>query len=69
MMKSASLKPFTIGLRLGKAVFPKCHPAFNRNLKIARRTEQVQMVRHQKKITDKPSGGCPQPNVMQGTLD
>jgi len=39
MMKTARLKSSDIGMRLGETVFPKCDPAFDGEMQIARRTK------------------------------
>ena len=69
MMKAACLKSSRVGMRLGEAVFPKCDPAFDGEIQIARRTEQVQMVGQKQIITDEPGGSLVFPNLMQRTLD
>jgi hypothetical protein len=41
MMKTARLKSPYVGMCLGEAVFPKCDPAFDGEIQVARCTEQM----------------------------
>ena len=68
MVKAAGLKPATLQMRLGKKVFPKCHPPFNSELQFARRAEQMQMIRHKDIIAHQPGCGLIFPNLMQRPL-
>jgi len=69
MMKSASLKNSRAWMRFSKTVFPETDPTLNREFQIARRAEQMQMIGHQKIITDEPCCCGVLPDVVQSALN
>jgi hypothetical protein len=54
---------------LGEAIFPEAHPAFDGELQITRRAEEMQMIGHKEIIADEPRGGGVFPNLVQRALN
>ena len=58
MMKSVRLPhPIGMAMRFAESAFPKRNPPFYGERQIARRSEQMQMVRHQNIVSNQPGGG------------
>lgn len=64
VMKSSGLKSPNVRVASGKAILPKADPAFDGKFQIARRTKQMQVIRHQQIIAHEPCGGSVLPDVM-----
>ena len=69
MMKAAGLKSSGVRMRFGEAVHRETRPALNGEFQIARRAEQMQMIRHQQAIAHQPGGGRVPPEVMERALN
>jgi len=69
MMKTASLKSSRIWMHFREAVFPETHPALDGKFQIMRCTEQMEMIRHEKIITDEPRRSSVFPDVVQCALN
>ena len=69
MVKATSLKSAQVRVCAREPIFPKGNPALDREPQIARRTKQVQMIRHEQVIAHQPGGGCLFPKRVQGSLD
>jgi hypothetical protein len=61
----AAARPY----RFGELILPKSNPAFNGEFKITRRTDQMQVIRHQQIIAYQPSRGSVFPDVVERALN
>jgi hypothetical protein len=68
MMKPAGLECPSRSIFFRKSVLPKSHPLLDRKFEIARRTKQMQMIRHQQIITHQPRSRRMFPDAVQGAL-
>src|SRR5262249_40929554 len=69
MKRFALPRPWLLHMSATKAAFPELHPLVYAEMKVIRRTKEMNVIRHQQVISDQPGGRFCAPDVCQRVLD